>query len=152
MKYNGKFKVRFEGEPMFHINEKKGVVTCRLKCFLETPSTQAFWLDYPHICNTNISGIGIAKCNKEDVFDENRGKRIALARAENDCYLKAARYLNEQGAMLNSLLCGIEEFTDKAYGCCAHNDDYVDSLVFASHPFYKKDVTAPKRGIIITRK
>lgn len=156
MKYNGRFKVRFEGEPVFHVNKENGTVVCILTGFVETPFyLTRGWLDdmsVPHVESECVKGFGMAKCCKDDKFDENRGKRIALARAENSCYMKAVKHLNKQAYMLNSLMVGIEEFTDKAYGCCAHNDDYVDSLVNEKHPMYKKKVSSPKRGVVVTRK
>ena len=156
MKYNGRFKVKFIGDPFFHVNKDNGTVVCRLKGCVETPFRSVMgWLDdtsVPHVEMHFVNGFGIAKCHADDNFDENRGKRIALARAENSCYLQAVKYLNSQAYMLNSLMVGIEEFTDKAYGCCAHNDDYVDSLVNEKHPMYKKEVSTPKRGVVVTRK
>ena len=149
--YNGKFKVKFFGTPKFHINTKKGTVSCIMDAFLNTPYNPDI-LDYEmEIPPKNISGFGIAKCRKGDTFDVNRGMRIALARAENDCHIKAIRYLNEQRDTLRKLHDEIVEYVDNAYGYCAHNDDYIDSLVFESHPHYKKDVTTPKRGEIASR-
>lgn len=153
MKYNGKFKVTFTNEPKYYINSEKGTVVCVMNCSVCTPSP-IFWYGFsgPMVDNANLTGMGIAKCSKNDVFDENRGKRIAAARAENDCYLKATRHLNKQAKLLNFLLNGISEFTDKAYNCCAHNDDYVDSMVYEAHPHYKKEVTSPKRGVVMSKK
>ena len=154
-KYNGRFKVSFIGEPRFHINEKKKTVSCILDCQVRTPFVSLpHWLDSsePYVYGKDLTGFGIARCCDEDVFDENRGKRIALARAENDCYNKATSYLMTQANLLGELINGIDEFTDKEFDCCSHNDDYVDSLTMKDHPFYKNDVSSPKRGVVITKR
>ena len=156
MRYNGKFKVAYGYEPEFFVNTKKKIVTCKLCGKVLTPFvTNRYWLDngeFPEVPCAEVNGFGVAKCADGDVFDEARGKRIALARAENDCQLQATRYLSKQAKCLEDLISGIDEFTDKAYGCCAHNDDYIDSLVFESHPQYKKEVKEPKRGQVVMRK
>ena len=155
MKYNGKFKVVY-GLPKFHINTKKGTVVCILEGHIKTPFILTDdWLDsidYPKVPQEEIKGQGIAKCKPTDTFDEARGKKIAYARAETDCHLKAIRYLSGQAKCLNALMEGISEFTDGAYQFCAHNEDYVDSLSFEANPNYVKEVKDVKNGIVVTRK
>ena len=148
------FKIRFEPQPSFYVNEKKGVVVCKVRGSLQCPYDEGIWgrlsFSKPQIDGISLTGTGIAKCHESDEFDVNRGKRIALARAENECYLAAIRYLNEQAYNLQFLMTAIDEFVDKGFSCCAHNDDYVDSLVFTEHPMYKKEILAPKRGIEVS--
>ena len=155
MKYNGRFKVSYD-VPLFHVNKSNKTVTCILKSWVKTPFIlYDDWLDsvdYPKVPSHEVKGLGIAKCKESDVFDEARGKRIALARAENDCYIQAIRYLSEQSKCLNNLMEGISEFTDSAYGVCAHNDDYIDSLSYEANPNYAKEVKDVNRGVVVTRK
>ena len=141
------FKLRFVSEPKFHVNEKKGVVVCRLQADLVSPRGN---YDSPYVQHAFANCVGVARCNEHDKFDVNRGKRIALARAENQCYMEAASYLEENRQKLLFLAEAIGEFIDKGYECCAHNDDYIDSLSYQAHPYYKKEVTPFKKGVEVS--
>lgn len=137
MAYNrNNFKIRFRPNPQYFINEKKGIVTCKMHGLLQTPVEANLWAN-PKVCSTDVDGVGVAKCHADDAFDINVGKKIARARAENECYLAAKRYLIKERSKILSLLHEANLFIDKSYRCCAHNDDYIDSLTIPAHPNYK---------------
>lgn len=139
MSYDRKdFKLRFSNEnTKFFINEKKGVITCVLESELVCPYSYDSMFFIP---SRNFKSVGIAKCNAEDVFNENRGKRIALAKAENKAYMEAFSYLSEKFDELLFLTNSIQNFNEKMFKCCAHNEDYIDSLSYEAHPKYKKEL------------
>ena len=146
MNYNrNNFKLRFEKErTQFFVNEKKGTVSCVVMAYLNTPYS---WGSPVIIGGQTIKGTGVAKCHADDTFDIERGKRIAMAKAENKAYLKAVSYLEAQQEHLMFMNKAIVDFTEKAYHQCAHNVDYMDSVSNPEHPKYKKEITKVKRGI-----
>ena len=133
----------FKDEVEFYVNKKKGVVTCKIKALLDTPFD---WKKKVYLDNKDIVGIGIAKCLEGDIFDEERGKRIALAKAENDAYDKASNYLCEYLDEMSKLTMLIFNFIDKAGRHEAHNLDYIESIHNPEHSMYKEIVTKIKSG------
>lgn len=127
----------------FYVNEEKGTVVCVVEALVKTPVD---WDSCVLIPNTFLTERGVAKCAPGDKFDIERGKRIALARAENKVYLSALNYLDKFMEQIGVLVNAYEEFNDKAYHACAHNEDYIDSLSYEAHPNYKTDLTPLKRG------
>ena len=91
-----KVKISFYDEPEFYVNEEKGVVTCKIRGIMQLP----FLYVYDGLIDANqeqvIEGIGVAKCSGNDKFDVNRGKRIALAKAENKAYKAAPAKKTEE--------------------------------------------------------
>lgn len=138
------FKISFDGESTeFFVNEKKGTVVCVLTGILDTPKDydESIWIP-----NKFFKEKGIAKCVDGDVFDVERGKRIALAKAENRMYISALRYIENCVKPYEFVFNAFEKFTDKAYHTCAHNDEYICSLSYEAHPRYVKDLKPLKRG------
>ena len=138
------FKLSFEkNRTQFFVNEKKGTVSCVVSARLICPCS---W-DSPVMINgVEISCTGVAKCHADDTFDVERGKRIAMAKAENKVYLKAVAYLEEKQKHLVFMNNAIETFSSKAYHQCSHNVDYMDSISNTEHPKYKKNITKVKSG------
>ena len=130
-------------DTQFFVNEKKGTVVCVLEGYLNVPTTAN---DILYLPERIFKGVGVAKCAKDDVFDVERGKRIALAKAENRIYISALRYIEDTVGRVSSVLNAFSDFSDKAYHTCAHNEDYISSLSFEAHPRYKKDLKPMKRG------
>ena len=147
MNYNRhNFKLTFiNDETKFFVNEHTGIVTCVLYGILKSPIPNSY--NYCALVpEMGFKGVGIAKCKKSDIFDVERGKRIALARAENKAYLNALGYLNEKATEFTYFLNAIEKFGDKTFRCCAHNEDYIDSLSYDAHPNYVKDLKPLKHN------
>ena len=131
-------KISFNNDgTRFYVNEEKGTVVCSVEAYLLVPTN---WDSCVVIPGAHFTEKGIAKCAPGDTFDVERGKRIALARAENNAYIDAMNYLTDYYDKLSVMLQAITAFGDKAYRCCAHNEDYIDSLSFENHPNYRKEL------------
>lgn len=137
-------KIKFNSEKTkFFVNEKKKTVACVVEGELRTPYDWDKAIMIPHATLTERA---VAKCAPEDTFDIERGKRIALARAENKVYIAALRHLDKFMDEVAFFSNAYEMFADKAFHACAHNEDYIESLSFEAHPHYKKDLTPMKKG------
>lgn len=137
-------KIKFHSDrTKFFVNEEKRTVACVVEGALHTPYD---WDRSVMIPNATFTERAVAKCAPEDTFDVERGKRIALARAENKVYMSALKHLDKYMADIMFFLNAYEMFTDKAYHACAHNEDYIESLSFEAHPNYRKDLTPMKKG------
>lgn len=132
---------RYDTTTKFFVNEKKGTVVCMLEGVLHTPT-----FNDVYVHDTYIKVYGIAKCANGDVFDVERGKRIALAKAENKAYLTALRYVEPYINDIKSFLESYDLFSDKAYHTCAHNEEYISRISCEAHPEYVKDLKELKRG------
>jgi hypothetical protein len=145
MGYNrNDFKISFDNESAkFFVNEKKRTVACVLTGVMDTPRdfNSCVFIN-PYV----IKETATAKCADGDVFDVERGKRIALAKAENKVYLAAVRLLDEHMKHIVNIVNAYNKFNDKAYHTCAHNDDYISSLSYEAHPRYVKELKPLKRG------
>lgn len=75
---------------------------------------------------------GTAVCHPEDEYDKEKGRKIALAKAEAKAYKKVAAKLEKRFAYIENLieLCRPlhDGFIDKANSCVAHNAEYVDRI------------------------
>lgn len=131
--YDTKIKLSFDNERTeFFVNEEKKTVTCIMKGILKVIEREFFidsFTDSPFY-NEYVKGVGVAKCDPRDVFDVELGKSIARARAEADAYLKAKRKLSRQYDMAVAYLNALTDFEEKAYRCAAHNDEFVDRLLY----------------------
>lgn len=85
------------------VNPEKKVVDCVLECDMQLQKHPA-WIDiYPKmwanlplvdLCGT-FKVRAIARCNEEDAFNEEVGKRIALSRAKGKAFATAAKVYRE---------------------------------------------------------
>ena len=121
----------------------KGIVSCVITAELLVPFS---WRSHLSFDSKFITGRAIAQCHKVDTFDVERGKRIALAKAENDAYRQAAEYLNEYVAEMSLMSKQIVNFLDKKDAHKKHNLDYIESIHDPNHPMYKEIVTTIKNG------
>ena len=83
---------------VYHVNKDKGVVVCILKCDTEEPRlifekalSKTYKAGHMAVCaiydpngdtEVNEQYVGIARCSKNDTFNEEFGKKLALARAK----------------------------------------------------------------------
>lgn len=128
---------------VFRVNKKKGIIRCTIEGYLKTPYS---WNTPVTIYGEDITATGVARCSKDDVFDEERGKRIALAKAENKAYNIAKSYLLEKREHLAFIINAIDNFYIHSHNQCVHNLDYIESVSYESHPKYKKEITTVKSG------
>lgn len=131
--YDTKIKLSFDNErTKFFVNEKKRIVTCTMEGNLKFTGEELYvhnYKDYPFNYSF-VKGVGVAKCDPRDEYDVEVGKSIARARAEADAYLKAKRNLSRQYDMAVACLKALTDFEEKAYRCAAHNDEFIDRLLY----------------------
>lgn len=129
----------------FFVNEKKGIVTCVIEAYLRCPfafDSKFVWGNF----DRTFEGFGMARCQDGDEFDVEKGKRIALAKAENNAYRLANSYLCDMIKEFAFYQASILKFQDKAFRHDVHNTDYIESLHNPDHPMYKPIVTKIKQG------
>lgn len=143
--YNRKdFRLSFnKTNTVFRINKKKGVIRCTIEGYLKTPYS---WSSPVAIYGEDITATGTARCSKDDVFDEERGKRIALAKAENKAYNLAMSYLATKREHLAFMIDAIDKFDIHSQKQCIHNLGYIESVSNEEHPRYNKKITTVKSG------
>lgn len=116
-------KIRFK-EPKYEVKPEKGTVECFLKYEVLYPDFLQgifFWAEKIYFYAN-----GVAKVNDGDIFDENIGKKISLAKAEKKAYAKVRKRLIKQ--MINKVINAMDvadDFINKAYDVIEHNDKYL---------------------------
>ena len=131
-------KLNFQ-EPSFFIYEKEGIITCTLKAQLSQSNDLIQFFDFFNE-NPHITSYGYAKCNKEDKFDVERGKRIALSRAENKIYEMALKKINKIYNCFKQYNEKIIKFNNKTIKAIAHNNNYIDALSYEISSDYITEV------------
>ena len=146
-------KISYDGEPLFYINERKRTVTCVLRGTLRGPEYyNGNFIDWDGVSfnDKRISATETARCHKDDAFDVERGKRIALSKAENALYTKATLEVSKTIEQLDFIRDACDKFVIKAFNCQAHNFDYIDSLTMPAHPKYNDGPLSPKKGVEVS--
>lgn len=85
------------------VNPEKKVVVCVLECDMQLKKHPAWqniypnmWANLPFVSNNGTFKVrAIARCNEEDSFDEEAGKRIAESRAKGKAFATAAKVYKE---------------------------------------------------------
>lgn len=115
------YKLSFIGTKYF-INEKDKTVTAKVT------------VKFPNIVQTKDSSkgieliscikasiwklkksyIGTAKCNSNDNFDVEKGKKIARARADKSAYIDFKKFMNESERLFLDIFCKCHRTTNKA--------------------------------------
>ena len=116
-------KIRFE-EPKYEVKPEKGTVECFLKYEVLYPD----FLQRIFFCGEKIYfyANGVAKVNGKDIFDENIGKKISLAKAEKKAYAKVRNRLIKCMNKTANAFNVAGAFIDKAYEVIDHNDKYLE--------------------------
>lgn len=136
----------FKEDTEFYVNEKKKTVACTIVGLLNTPCEFHFRNDVPFVIESErFTATGVAKCSDGDVFDIERGKRIALAKAENKAYRKASRHLFGLQKHLSFLSSGIDKFLSKSFNQCSHNEEFIQTISDRNHPKYKENISPMKK-------
>lgn len=136
----------FKEDTEFYVNEKKKTVACTIVGRLNTPCEFSFRNNVPFVIPSEMFAVtGVAKCSDGDVFDVERGKRIALAKAENKAYRKASCYLFDLQKHLSFLSSGIDKFLSKSFHQCSHNDEFIQTISDVNHPDYKGNISPMKK-------
>ncbi len=85
------------------VNPEKKVVVCVLECDMQLRKHPAWediyptmWANLPLVnCNGTFKVRAVARCNEEDAFDEEAGKRISESRAKGKAFATAAKVYKE---------------------------------------------------------
>lgn len=111
-------------EPKYEVNKEKGIVECFLRYEVLYPELLQgmFFLGEKVYFYAN----GIAKVNNGDVFDENIGKKISLAKAEKKAYAKIRNRLIKRMNKIADAFDIAVAFVDKAYEVIDHNEKYLE--------------------------
>lgn len=117
-------KIRFE-EPQYEVKPEKGIVECFLRYEVLYPD----FLQSIYFYGEKIFFFSkaIAKVNGGDVFDENIGKKISLAKAEKKAYRKISNRIYKQiGQKVVKAVKIASDFVYKAKRVSEHNDKYLE--------------------------
>ena len=117
-------KIRFE-EPRYEVKPEKGTVECFLRYEVFYPDFLQGIFFYGE--RIYFYAHGTAKVTSGDIFDENIGKKISLAKAEKKAYTKIRkRLLKCMTNKINNVIRVAYDFIDKAYEVIDHNDKYLE--------------------------
>ena len=117
-------KISFE-EPKYEVNLEKGTVECFLRYEVLYPELvkRMFF----HGEKVYFYAHGIAKVNSGDVFDENIGKKISLAKAEKKAYKKVSDVIYKRiNQRVIKAIKIASDFVYKANRVSNHNDEYLE--------------------------
>lgn len=114
-------------KPRFVVNEKNGVVICYLDFTVnysnELNSLYAYKYCDRQYWHHTVKALAIVRDN--DTFDEVKGKKVALAKAENKAYLKVKNYVKMAEKDLSKVLQTISNYNRKADKVINHNLEYL---------------------------
>ena len=117
-------KIRFE-EPEYEVKPEKGTVECFLRYEVLYPDLLYRIFFYGE--KVYFYANGVAKVNSGDVFDENIGKKISLAKAEKKAYKKISNKIYKQvNQKIIKAIRIAENFVYKANRVSNHNDEYLE--------------------------
>lgn len=117
-------KISFD-EPQYEVDPEKGTVECFLRYEVLYPD----FLQSIYFYGEKIFFFSkaIAKVNEGDVFDENIGKKISLAKAEKKAYRKISNRIYKQvGQKVVKAVRLASDFVYKAKKVSEHNDKYLE--------------------------
>ena len=117
-------KIRFE-EPRYEVKPEKGTVECFLKYEVLYPDFLQGTFFYGE--KIYFYANGVAKVNSGDVFDENIGKKISLAKAEKKAYKKISNRIYKRiNQKIVKAIRIASDFVYKANRVSEHNDQYLE--------------------------
>ena len=125
---SAKIKICFCGETF---SRKGNKVVCVLTYRICVPEYSDTYGSYGYfiVGNSRMKAIGAAVCGKDDIFDFEKGKKIAKARAETEAYKRATELLKDK--VFNLAHAYVNMFTDfyaKNMNVRNHNKEYVKKL------------------------
>ena len=96
--YKQQIKIKFD-QPLYYINESNGYVKCSLKGVMSIPKDLAVSLGLPE--KLKVTSKTEAECVNGDIFDETKGRKITVAKAERNIYRNAAKRLVKRWNKVN---------------------------------------------------
>ncbi len=115
-------KIRFE-EPVYSIDEEKGIVDCVLKYEILYPEVLEFvgFNGKPLFYTT-----ATAKLRDGDMWDANVGKKVSLAKAEQKVYNKVKKRCVKTIRRCFKIMQICNDFGHKSDFVINHNDKYLE--------------------------
>ena len=104
----------------YKVNAKQRTVVAIMSCKIAECSP---------IYRETFNVTGIAKCNPDDPWNEDIGKKIATARAYQQMYLKTERIIKRYMKPVRSMLYKLEEAAAKARKCSKSEKDSINRLM-----------------------
>ena len=124
MKQNNSYnnvKLRFFTDTdEYIINEKKKTICCKVNSQLIGRDMYFPWVVF--------TTRGIAKCKGDDVFDIEKGKKIARTKAQNKAYMHAQKMVTNFIKDFSKKLGSYEDFLNKLDKYIVHNVDYINRI------------------------
>ena len=120
-------KIHFE-QPEYIVNETIGVVICKLR-FTTTAPLMVRWSimspihEDPTLTEQVVKTVVFAK--NGDKFDVNIGKKVALAKAENQAYSYVKNWMMLAHKEVVKTVRAMKDFKDKAEKVKNHNIEYM---------------------------
>lgn len=133
--YRNNFKVSFIKRPSYKVNNENKSVKCRIVAIVNGP-----YISFP------VEAVGYTKCSENDEFNAERGKAIAMARAENKIYSKAYNKISDIMVSCMEINEAGVCFLEKGDECIKHNELYIEKLSDPDNPDYIKDVIKKKKS------
>lgn len=115
-------KISFE-EPKYEVNLEKGTVECFLQYEVLYPDFLYGIFFYGE--SSYFYTKGVAKVNSGDVFDENIGKKISLAKAEKKAYKKISNRIYKSNRKIIKSIRIARDFLFKTNKVVDHNNKYL---------------------------
>lgn len=129
-----KIKIKFD-QPALYVDAERGFVKCTLKGTMHLPKDVASSLGLP--AQVRVSSKTEAVCKYGDVFSVEKGRKIAIAKAERNIYRNQSNRLVRRWRAVNDVVfigdvptlnSAINAFVEKANGCVAHNERYIREI------------------------
>lgn len=108
-------------------------VLAKMNNFLKSYNIDPYWMDlvFCRFVNKYIPEgkkyVGVAKCAPEDEWDEERGVRLARARALAKYYQDCANIGDDISNFVWAMSECVGESADAAYGCVQHWEEVIDT-------------------------
>lgn len=120
-------KIHFKN-PEYIVDEANGVVICKLRFTCSTPDivhyvSKCAFHESPACTEQTVKSVVFAKNN--DKFDANVGKRVALAKAENQAYSYVNNFIQSGKKELEQALQAVNNFKCKKIKVKNHNIEYM---------------------------
>lgn len=130
-----KIKIKFD-QPALYVDAERGLVKCTLKGTMHLPKDVASSLGLP--AQVRVSSKTEAVCKDGDVFSAEKGRKIAIAKAERNIYRNQSVRLVRRWKAVNDVVfvsvdtltlnSAINAFVEKANGCITHNERYIKEI------------------------
>lgn len=120
-------KIHFKN-PEYIVDEANGVVICKLRFTCSTPNAVQYvsrcaFHESPACTEQTVKSVVFAK--NDDKFDANVGKRVALAKAENQAYSYVNNFIQSGKKELEQALQAVNNFKCKKTKVKNHNIEYM---------------------------